>query len=391
MPAVNKVIVTNVSGLKVKYADKYAAVAAAISRLIQADLGRGLRTILIALDSPSDMKRVNGTARLEFHGRKRRQKGDRCDLHALPARLSAVLGAPDVIPHVRLTNPMSGTRDDDGDPDVPSDVPYASDHPWSRRPQAFVGPTRVVGRLPDQTGVQNPAYLVKLLTAAANYSPRNRSTYSGHFAITAKVWTKSTTESVGHLFGPGAAVLTAPPHGPNWSNGQLAPRLHFINCHGDTVSPKSLRGVSERPLRRRPQRRASADSRDERIGHRRGMLLWRRVIRSRTSGRPGGNCEHVSRRRRLRLLRQHQHRVRTIRGPGSGRPHLRVLIESVLKGASLGRATLEARQRFVAQYLTRRSVRPEDGRAVPAPWGPLAPARRGYAPCRCANACSEAG
>ena len=391
MPAPDKVIVTNVSALKVKYAEKYPAVAAAIRRLIQADLARGLRTILIAIDSPSDMQRVKGHSVSSSTDERGAKKAiDAIYTHYRPDYL-LLLGAPDVIPHVRLTNPMSGTRDDDGDPDVPSDVPYASDHPWSRRPQAFVGPTRVVGRLPDQTGVQNPAYLVKLLAAAARYSPRNRSTYSGHFAITAKVWTKSTTETVGHLFGPGATVLTSPPHGPNWSNGQLAPRLHFINCHGDTVSPKYL---GEFPKGHFVDAHSAA--------HLRARVTKGSVIAAEccygaelydpehADGQAGISNTYLGEgaygffgstniaygpsegQGQADLICQYLHRIR---------PHWGFARSCRTRGTATLRRSV----------LTRRSVRPEDGRPVPAPRRPLAPARQGDASCRCANARSEAG
>ena len=296
------------------------------------------------------MKRVKGQSVSSPTDEKGAKKAiDAIYTHYRPDYL-LLLGAPDVIPHVHLTNPMSGTKDDDGDPDVPSDVPYASEHPWSRRPQAFVGPTRVVGRLPDQTGAQNPAYLVKLLTAAANYSPRNRSAYSDHFAITAKVWTKSTTETVGHLFGPGATVLTAPPGGPNWSNGQLAPRLHFINCHGDTVSPKYF---GEFPKGHFVDAHSAA--------HLRTRVTKGSVIAAECCygaelydpDKADGQAAISS-----TYLGEGAYgffgSTNIVYGPSEGQGQADLIceyfIESVLNGASLGRAALEARQRFVAQY-----------------------------------------
>jgi hypothetical protein len=351
MPVVNKVIVTNVSALKSKYADKYALVKAAIDRLVQADAGRSLRTMLIAIDSPSDMTRVSGhpvSGARDEKGAK--QAIDAVYTHYEPDYL-LLLGAPDVIPHVHLTNPMSGTSDDDGDPDVPSDVPYACDAPWSRRPQAFVGPTRVVGRLPDVMGGQDPGYLVKLLTAAAAYVQKDRSDYSGHFAITAKVWTKSTTESVGNLFGPGSAVLTSPPGGPNWSKQQMAPRLHFINCHGDTVSPKFF---GEFPKGHFVDAHSAA--------HLRTRVTKGSVIAAEccygaelydpnleANGQAGISSTYLA---------EGAHgffgSTNIAYGPSEGQGQADLIcqyfIESVLKGASLGRATLEARQRFVAQF-----------------------------------------
>jgi hypothetical protein len=140
--AVNKVIATNVTALKGKYGNKYPRVRAAIDALIEADGARGLKTMLVALDSPSDMKRVKGKAVSKASD----ERGAKAAIDAIYKRYRPdyllLLGAPDVVPHIQLTNPMTGTPDDDDDPSVPSDVPYASDAAWSRRPQNFVGPTR---------------------------------------------------------------------------------------------------------------------------------------------------------------------------------------------------------------------------------------------------------
>ena len=66
-----------------------------------------------------------------------------------------ILGAPDVVPHQDLANPAFAPPDDP-DQFAYGDVPYACDAPYSTRPEDFVGPTRVVGRLPDLTGGSRP-------------------------------------------------------------------------------------------------------------------------------------------------------------------------------------------------------------------------------------------
>src|SRR6187455_3213691 len=199
---VDKVIVTNTSALKAKYGDKYARVKTAIDRLIAADKARGLKTRLISIDVEADMTRLRIQPVVGIAD----QQGAKAAVDAIYKRHQPdyilLLGAPDVVPHIDLSNPMTGTPDDDDDPTVPSDVPYACDAAWSRRPQDFVGPTRVVGRLPDLAGAQDPAYLVKLLGTATRYASRDLTAYSEHLAITAKLWTKSTTETVTNLFGP---------------------------------------------------------------------------------------------------------------------------------------------------------------------------------------------
>lgn len=56
-----------------------------------------------------------------------------------------LLGAPDVVPHQSLINPLHSP--DDPDERVDSDLPYACDSGYSIDIDNFLGPTRVVGRL----------------------------------------------------------------------------------------------------------------------------------------------------------------------------------------------------------------------------------------------------
>ena len=58
--------------------------------------------------------------------------------------------------------------------------------------------------MPDLVGASDPAYLITLLDSAATHTARDRSAYSSHFAVSAKVWRKSTSESVVNLFGEAA-------------------------------------------------------------------------------------------------------------------------------------------------------------------------------------------
>ena len=70
-----------------------------------------------------------------------------------------ILDAPDVIPHVSMINPASG----DGDNDVPSDLPYACDTPFSRDPSKNLAVTRVVGRIPGIRGAPHPTHLTNAM------------------------------------------------------------------------------------------------------------------------------------------------------------------------------------------------------------------------------------
>jgi hypothetical protein len=52
------------------------------------------------------------------------------------------------------------------------------------------------------------------------------------------VWRKSTELSLENLFNDASAMKQSPPSGPRWSASVLAPRFHFINCHGEDRTPK---------------------------------------------------------------------------------------------------------------------------------------------------------
>jgi hypothetical protein len=141
---------------------------------------------------------------------------------------------PDVLPHLILDNPAAG----DGDKHVPSDLPYASEAPFTKRDAAtFAAVTRVVGRVPGITGAKDPAFLIKQLKAAASFKTLKRADYLDHFAISAEVWEKSTEESVNNIFGSEAIKLCPPTASPDVAP-LLAPLCHFINCHGAEVDPK---------------------------------------------------------------------------------------------------------------------------------------------------------
>jgi hypothetical protein len=96
----------------------------------------------------------------------------------------------------------------------------------------------VLGRLPDLPGATKPTLLVKLIRAAATAKTLPRADYQGYFGLSAEVWQNSTALSLRNTFGDDAAIQLAPPGGPAWSKPQLAPRLHFINCHGADVAPE---------------------------------------------------------------------------------------------------------------------------------------------------------
>jgi len=146
-----------------------------------------------------------------------------------------IVGAPDVVTQQDLANPVEG----DPDPDVASDLPYACDVAYSRDIAAFVGPTRVVGRLPDINGARGSAdasHLVRLLRTASRYRVRDAVAYERYFALSAFTWEQSTRRTLFEIFGE-RDCRTSPPSGPRFAASALLPLAHFINCHGSEASP----------------------------------------------------------------------------------------------------------------------------------------------------------
>lgn len=231
-----KIVVSNAAALRAKYGRGYSAVLAAVRRWIAADRARGMSTRLVALDSAATMKRYHGRAVTDATNAK--QNKDAIDAVYATARPDylVILGAADVVPHQDLANPLYSP--DDPDRHASSDLPYACEAPYGRRINDFIGPTRVVGRLPDVAGATSPEYLVNLIDLAAQWQPLPRERYEHPFALTAKVWEGSTRLSLRALFRSDRGMRISPPRGPRWSNADMSRLLHFINCHGAVADPQ---------------------------------------------------------------------------------------------------------------------------------------------------------
>jgi hypothetical protein len=233
----DKIIATNLGALKTKYgANGYSKIRAAVRALISADKARGLRTRLLALDSASQMKKVKGSAVTDQASARQNKAAIDAVFTSIRPDYLMILGAVDVVPHQDLINPVYGG--DDEDEYAYGDIPYACEQPYSQQAEKFIGPTRVVGRLPDLTAGTDPAYLIGLLDTAAKWRSRKREDYSDYFAVSAAQWAKSTKLSVQRLFGSDKNLSFSPSAGPKWSGTVLARRTHFINCHGGQTDPQ---------------------------------------------------------------------------------------------------------------------------------------------------------
>lgn len=236
--AIDKAVLALHAPLHAKYGDAgLARVGKALRALVAADKRRGLATVVIHLDDSAEMAPYGGPIAAVADAKAVKDAIDRIAAAEQPHYL-LLLGGPDVMPMVPITNPAYSGPEGDSDRHVPSDLPYACDAPYSTNPNRFLGPTRVVGRLPDLIGASKPTLLTQLINAAARAKPRPRTDYQSSFGLSAEAWAKSTALSLTNTFGHADNLLTSPPKGPRWTANQLAPRVHFINCHGGDSVPE---------------------------------------------------------------------------------------------------------------------------------------------------------
>jgi Peptidase family C25 len=226
----SKILVTNRAALVAKYKTSgVKAIVTAVRALTRADERRGFATRLIFLDgAPLKSKRVKdpadpveNKAAIDAVVRKHR-----------PEYL-VILGSHDVVPYQDLKNKLFDPNDDESDPDrfTQSDLPYACEAAYSQEVSKFFGPTRVVGRIPDLTGASSPGYLIRLLKSSATAKGQARP--DSAFAISARIWEKSTKMSVRNILGSVPAVMLSPTAGPTFAPKRLREKIHFVNCHGD--------------------------------------------------------------------------------------------------------------------------------------------------------------
>lgn len=228
----DKIIVTNRGSFIAKYTEAgWRAIQQAIDALILADRIRGISSRLLCLDLAADMRSIGAPVKLSNSPRQNKDAIDAI-YRALSPDYLMILGATDVLPHQNLINLA-----DTDDSSVWSDLPYACDAEYSRNSSKFIGPTRVVSRLPDLVGADDPAYLIKLLHTAARYRQRDLERYLRYFGLSADVWQSSSRSSLLEIFGDHQSLLLSPPDGPQYPPNQLQPLSHFINCHGDSLEP----------------------------------------------------------------------------------------------------------------------------------------------------------
>ncbi len=344
----DKIIITNMGTLKEKYDEKFGRVEQAIQRLIAADQKRGLETKLVAIDSEADMAAARG--------QKVKEKDDqRAVKNAVDALFDAyepdyivILGAQDIVPHQDLKNPAYDPGGDD-DKVVPSDIPYACEAPYSVKPGDFVGPTRVVGRVPDLVRSSDPAYIVSLLGTAARHKTRTRADYQKYFSVSAEVWKGSTELSLTKVFGSSASMATSPPKGPNWTNAELGRRVHFINCHGSPEDPNfyGQRGRSY-PIAHKAEKLTKKIMNGTVIAVE--SCYGAQLYDPADADMQPGICSTYLKDGAYGFFGSSTIAYGPSEGNGQADLICQYFIDEVLDGASLGEATLKARHRFAQAY-----------------------------------------
>jgi hypothetical protein len=230
-----KLIVTNDGALREKYGEQgRRAIHDQVRRLEEADSGRGLSTMLVPLDDATALAPCGAApVTLRSSERMNKQAIDKLFRYLRPEYL-LILGGDDVVPFIRLENPIDHWEvEGDRDRDVPSDLPYACDAAWDSDNQcgSYRGPTRVVGRLPCAPACDDPAGLLQQLAYACRHLPIPEAELR-YFAPCAATWEGATRHCCDVLFHTDQHVQLVPPHSERWTANELAAPWHFINCHG---------------------------------------------------------------------------------------------------------------------------------------------------------------
>jgi hypothetical protein len=234
MDSSRKFIVACKARLQAKYGKQFAKIEPLIKKLIAADKKRGLQTSLLFIDDATSAKALGLKAVKATTPRDCKTAIDALYQKHAPDYIT-LLGAQDVFPFQALENPT-----DDEDATVPSDLPYACETAYSTDISKFLGPTRVVGRLPDIPDSGDIGYLTKLVNTVISYKQLLHKDYSSFFAVSARVWQKSTKKSLMETFGQNKGLFLSPNAAPEmgYEAKQLSALAHFYNCHGSQDDPR---------------------------------------------------------------------------------------------------------------------------------------------------------
>lgn len=343
----DKVILTNHGALKAKYGAAGAtAVKNALKKLVAADKKRGLKSLVVLLDSAAEMKLVNAPVVTNPASTRQNKLAVDAIYKFLSPAYIVLVGSVDVIPHQSLINPVF---DGSNDPDrlIPSDLPYACDTPFGSDVTRFTGPTRVVGRIPDLTKGRDPKYLLGLIDTAINWTSRPRTDYAAYLGMSARVWEDSTAQSLQNVFGASDDLQVIPPATFAWSDALLGRRAHFINCHG-ALANQHFYGQqgSSYPIAHDAAHLASHQISEGTVVAAECCYGGELYDPSLTNG-VAGICSTYMAKKAYAFFGSTTIAYGPATGNGSADLICQYFLNHVLAGASIGRAALMARQEFV--------------------------------------------
>jgi hypothetical protein len=218
---------------------KYDAAAlkqinAAIERWIEADAKRGIHTVHVAVDDSAAMKALGATP---VSGKVTPPKIKRA-IDDLWKRLKSpdylvLFGGSDIVPMFEVANPSYSPRGDD-DKTVTTDGPYASSFP------SYLVPDRVIGRIPDVVSDSDPAWLVDYLATATSWKSKPASFYRETYAICCDQWRDPGKKCMQYVPKPTSDLFISPPTCDisTSARNRLSARLHMIQCHGSPMDTK---------------------------------------------------------------------------------------------------------------------------------------------------------
>lgn len=221
-----KYVITSKTNLQFKYGKGVSAIEKLLAKLEKEDSKKGLDTRTLFIDDASSAAKAGVKPVKAVTQKECKRIVDELYKKHTPVYM-VLLGAQDVVPFQEIMNPAP-----DDDSVVPTDLPYACDAPYSRFIDNFVGPTRVVGRIPDIPGRADIAYLQVLLETSMAQKPVKTEAYEKYFSVSAWVWKRSTEQSLLNMFGHNGKLMLSPPEDEKYTKAQLKPLTHFYNCHG---------------------------------------------------------------------------------------------------------------------------------------------------------------
>ncbi|MCF2221507.1 hypothetical protein H9Q08_19765 [Chryseobacterium sp. PS-8] len=228
-----KAIITSKQNLQSKYDTQFRDVEAMLGELVKSDSNRGITTYIIYIDDPISASNAGITAVTSVTRQSAKQSVDDVFKKLKPAYI-VLFGSQDIFPFQEIDNPCN---DDDGKI-IPSDLPYACDSAYNKDISSFIGPTRVVGRIPDIPGVADLSYLKIIFEAIISYKKVKPEKLMDYFSVTAEVWKKSTQMSLNNIFGNSSSLKNSPSQNSPHSATDLKPLTHFYNCHGSSIDSK---------------------------------------------------------------------------------------------------------------------------------------------------------